>query len=80
MHANQVPVLVQWLNGQHNQLNNWIAPMPQSHTTNETLQRLQQELPLAPTIPFIKPDEVMAVQLMIVPDPRNSQTTQPPAK
>ncbi|MAX26152.1 MAG: hypothetical protein CMJ19_16775, partial [Phycisphaeraceae bacterium] len=38
--ANQVPVLVQWLNGQTSQSNNWIAPLPQANTGNDAYQRL----------------------------------------
>ena len=68
--ANQVPVLVQWLNGQTSQSNNWIAPLPQANTGNDAYQRLQQEMPLAPTLPLLKPDEPMQVQLMVIPDPR----------
>ncbi len=68
--ANQVPVLVQWLNGQTSQSNNWIAPLPQANTANDAYQRLQQEMPLAPTLPLLKPDESMQIQLMVVPDPR----------
>jgi hypothetical protein len=68
--ANQVPVLVQWLNNQPTQSNNWIAPLPQANTLNDSYQRLQQELPLAPTLPLLKPDEPMQLQLMVVPDPR----------
>ncbi|HAI11043.1 MAG TPA: hypothetical protein DCM28_05020 [Phycisphaerales bacterium] len=70
LQANQVPVLVHWLNSQSSQLNNWIAPLPQTHTANESYQRLQQELPLAPTIPLIKPQDTMQIQLMVVPDTR----------
>lgn len=70
MPASQVPVLVSWLNQQKSQLNNWISPMPQSNAPNRSFQRLQQEIPLAPTIPLIKPDEALEVQLMVVPDPR----------
>lgn len=68
--ANQVPVLVNWLNNQTSQLNNWIAPLPQSNTANQSYQRLQQELPLAPTIPLVPPDDKLQVQLMVVPDTR----------
>ncbi|MBL4701399.1 MAG: hypothetical protein JKX85_09095 [Phycisphaeraceae bacterium] len=71
MPANQVPVLIQWLNRQPMQQNNWIQPLPKTRSKNTSLQRLQQEMPLAPTLPLVDPQQYMQVQLMVVAEPKD---------
>ena len=71
MPANQVPVFIQWLNQQPMQQNHWIQPLPKTRSKNTSLQRLQQEIPLAPTLPLVAPWQLMQVQLMVVAEPKD---------
>lgn len=65
----QIPVLIQWLNEHPKQQNSWLQPLPQSNAANNSLQRLQQELPLAPTLRLNPPNQKSQIQLMIIPSP-----------